>query len=230
MDFKKILDKVLKGLKWFFFSYIWLFVVFFIVDIVTKQAIVKYFATHNDPIVLIKGFLRINYSINEGAAFGFGLDNAVANRVVYCVVAFIGLSLLVGVYVWKFKKLDGITRATLMLMCVGALGNLVDRVFYSPEFLHVSNNGVVDWIDFYGVWPFIFNIADSCIVIGVLILIVYLIVDEVKVMRERRKKEIVEVGGKVLSKEEKARLAETEDKKEESEEKPEEPQQEVSKE
>lgn len=230
MNFKEIWNKVLKGLKWFFFSYIWLFIVFFVVDIVTKQVIVKYFATHSDPIVLIKGFLRINYSINEGAAFGFGLDNAVANRVVYCVIAFIGLSLIVGIYAWKFKKLDGITRATLMLMCVGALGNLVDRIFYTPEFLHSANNGVVDWIDFYGVWPFIFNIADSCIVVGVLILIVYLIVDEVKVMRANRKKEVKENNGKVLSKEEKARLEESETKKAESEEKKEEPQKEVSKE
>ena len=230
MNFKEIWNKVIKGLKWFFFSYIWIFIIFFVVDITTKQAIVKYFSTHSDPIVLIKGFLRINYSINEGAAFGFGLDNAIANRVVYCVVAFIGLSLIVGIYAWKFKKLDGITRATLMLMCVGALGNLVDRIFYTPEFLHAPNNGVVDWIDFYGVWPFIFNIADSCIVVGVLILIVYLIVDEVKIMRANRKKEVKENHGKVLSKEEMARLDESETDKAELEDKKEELQQEVSKE
>ena len=206
MDFKSILDKVLKGLKWFFFSYIWLFILLFVADLVTKIAMVNYFKTHTEPIVLIKGFLRINYTINEAAAFGFGLDNAVANRVIYCIAAFIGLALIVGIYVWKFKKFNGIVRACLMLMAVGAFGNLIDRLFYTPEFLHNPNNGVVDWIDFYGIWQFIFNIADAAIVIGTFMLVIYLIVDEVKEAKKTRNKEVKENGGRVLSKEEKSRL------------------------
>lgn len=212
MDFKTFMDKVWKGLKWFFFSYIWLFIVFIVVDIVTKQAVVKYFATHNEPIVLIgtaaKPFLQINYSINTNAAFGFGLDNPMVNRVLYCVISSIGLCLIVGIYSWKFKKLNGFIRACLMLMSVGALGNLIDRIFYTPEFLHSAYNGVVDWIDFAGIWQFIFNIADSCVVVGTFMLIIYLIVDEIREVRARRKLEVKESNGKVLSKEEQKRLDE----------------------
>jgi hypothetical protein len=91
-------------------------------------------------------------------------------------------------------------------MAVGAIGNLIDRLFYTPEFLHNPYNGVVDWIDFAGIWQFIFNIADSCVVVGTLMLIVYLIVDEIKEVRQKRKKEVKETGGKVLSKEEQKRL------------------------
>lgn len=216
MDFKTITNKVLKGLKWFFFSYIWLFILFFVIDIVTKQLVVNYFKTHNQPIVLIPHFLEIDYTINEAAAFGFGLENATANRVMYCVVAFIGLGIIVGIYVWKFKELKGLVKACLMLMAVGALGNLVDRLFYSAKFLsgmYVSTNnsgGVVDWIDFCGIWNFIFNIADSAVVVGTIILIVYLIVDEVRETKKRRNKEVKESGGKVLSKEELSRLDEEE--------------------
>lgn len=232
MDFKSILNKVLKGLKWFFFSYIWLFILLFVVDIVTKQLVVNYFKTHTEPIVLIpttnpeKPFLRINYTINEAAAFGFGLENAVANRVMYCVVAFIGLILIVGIYSWKYKSLNGFIKACLMLMAVGAVGNLVDRLFYSASFLSgayystPNGGGVVDWIDFAVIWQFIFNIADSAVVIGTLMLIVYLIVDEVKEMRKKRALEVKETGGKVLSKEERSRLeepAEVEKKAEETE-------------
>ena len=97
-------------------------------------------------------------------------------------------------------------------MLVGALGNLVDRLFYSPEFLKYSENGVVDFIDFAIIWPFIFNIADSCVVIGVLILVVYLIVEEIKNVKQNRNKEVKETGGKVLSKEEQSRLENVEPK------------------
>ena len=45
----------------------------------------------------------------------------------------------------------------------GAIGNIVDR-------LH--NGYVVDFIDFYRIWPNIFNVADSCITVGVALLLI----------------------------------------------------------
>jgi signal peptidase II len=47
----------------------------------------------------------------------------------------------------------------------GALGNLTDRLVRGPEL----SGEVVDFIDFQ-VWP-VFNIADSCIVIGAALLL-----------------------------------------------------------
>ena len=72
-------------------------VVLFVVDIVTKQVIVQYFATHDEPIVLIPKFLQINYVINTAAAFGFAIGSELVNRIVYCVLA--GLA-LVGIIVF----------------------------------------------------------------------------------------------------------------------------------
>ena len=210
MESNSFWNKVLKGLKWFFFSYIWLFILFFVVDLVTKQVIVNYFRTHNESILLLgtkeHPFLQISYSINPNAAFGFGLDNEIANRVIYCFIASIGFGLIVAFYVWKNKYLNGLIKACLMLIAVGALGNLVDRIFYTPEFLHYAVNGVVDWIDFVGVWPFIFNIADSCVVIGTLMLIVYLIVDEIRLARKKRNEEVKNQPERVYSKEELERM------------------------
>ena len=228
IDWKQTGQKVLKGLKWFFFSFIWLFIIFIVTDIVTKQWVVSYFKTHDQPIEIIKGFLNIEYVVNEAAAFGFGIPEhvkgyAIANRVIYCVVASIGLGIIVGVYIWKFKSLNKLVKACLMLMAVGALGNLIDRVFYSASFLTTltwtaaNGGGVVDWINFYGVWGFHFNIADSCVVIGTLIMVVYLIVDEVKIQMAKRKTEVKETSGKVLSKEEMARLENQEQPAEEKE-------------
>lgn len=208
-------NKVLKGLNWFLHSYIWLFIIFFACDLITKQCVVRNLSTlpeAQQSITLIpswnsaKPFLAISYSVNTNAAFSFGVGSELANRIFYSIIAFCGFAVILTIFIWKYKKLNGIVKACLMLIATGAVGNLVDRLFYSPEFLHTSANGVVDWIDFAVIWPFVFNIADSCVVIGVLIMIVYLIVDEVKAAKAKRKAEIEETGGKVLSKEELSRM------------------------
>ena len=212
MDFKKIGEKILFGLKWFFFSYIWLFILFFVIDLVTKLVMVKYFATHTDPIILIgttsHPFLQISYVINDKAAFGMGMGNQLADRIIFSIVATLGAAAIIGFYIFGFKRQGQFIKACLMLMLVGALGNLVDRLFYTPAFLHAGYNGVVDWIDFIGIKFAVFNIADSCVVVGVFMLIIYLIVDEVKEVRAKRAKEVKENGGRVLSKEEQKRLEE----------------------
>ena len=203
-------QKVIKGLKWFFFSYIWLFILFFAIDVISKQLVVRNMNV-GDSITLIPGtpekpFLAITYTVNTNAAFSIGTESPMVNRILYSIVAFIGFGLILGFYIWKFKKINSLTKACLMLMCVGALGNLVDRLFYSPELLKYTENGVVDFIDFAVIWPFIFNIADSCVVVGVLILVVYLIIEEIKLAKQKRNQEVNETGGKVLSKEEQSRL------------------------
>ena len=210
MDFKKIGEKILFGLKWFFRSYIWLFVLMFVVDLVTKLVIVNYFKTHVEPIIIIgtktHPFLQIDYVINEGIAFGFQTGNVLANKIIFSIVSIVGAAAIIGLYVYNFKKFNAFLKACLMLMLVGALGNLVDRLFYTKEFLHNEWAGVVDWIDFIGIRFAVFNIADACVVIGVFMLIAWLIVDEVKTVRAKRAEEVKETGGKVLSKEEQKRL------------------------
>ena len=84
-------------------------------------------------------------------------------------------------------------RACLVLIVTGALGNMIDRIFYGPlEYADATglfSGAVVDWIDFYWFWSFNFNIADSCIVVSAFMLIIYIIVNEVKDVIARRKAE-----------------------------------------
>ena len=211
MNAKEFGSKVLKGLNWFLHSYIWLFIIFLVVDIVTKQCVARNMKP-GDSITLIPSakagtpFLAISYVINTNAAFSFGIGEATANRIFYSIVAGLGFCLIVGFFIWKYKKLHAVVKASLMLIATGAIGNMIDRVFYSPTFLHSAENGVVDWIDFAVIWPFTFNIADSCVVIGVFMMVIFLIIDEVKTTRAKRQAEVEENGGKVLSKEEISRL------------------------
>jgi signal peptidase II len=62
---------------------------------------------------------------------------------------------------------DRITLCALVLLLGGALGNLSDRFFRAPSFLHGS---VVDFVK-VGSFP-VFNVADSCVTVGATLLIV----------------------------------------------------------
>ena len=195
-------EKLISALKWFLKSFIWLFVILLAVDIVTKQIIMQS-GVEAPGLVSDWGFVHISYVQNKGAAFGIGTGNEVANRVIYLVVASL-VSIGITFYlIWKRKETKLFIRAALVMVVTGALGNMIDRIFYAQpdQPLHYV---VVDWIDFYWFWPFVFNIADCCIVIAAFMLIIYLIVGEVKDVIAKRKAE--NVGVKVLSKSEKEKL------------------------
>ena len=192
------MDKVKSYAFWFFKSFIWLGILLLVIDIVTKNVVVNNM-NEGDTVPLIQGFLHITYTVNTAAAFGLGVegDNAyLINRIVYIVVASLASAIIIAVYVKQFKKLGKMYKACMMMILVGALGNLIDRIFFTPEYLKYPYVGVVDWIDFRGIWPYIFNWADSCIVVGVIILIVWLIIEEVRDAKKRNavtlKKDVVE--------------------------------------
>lgn len=221
------MDKLKKGLKWLFNSYIWLGVLLLIIDIVTKNIIVKYgneitsahqYATHGSTIKdggidLIPGFLGINYLINENIAFGLKLGTTQITQIVFSIVAILVVIGLIIIMIRKWDKINRFYKACFMLIIAGALGNVIDRIFYSPEYLNYYNNdgvlarGVVDWIDFYGIWGFTFNIADSCVVIAAIMLIVYTIIEEI---RDYRNKKIEEKDQPIENEKEEKVLSQTE--------------------
>lgn len=190
---KKIFAK--ENLKKFFNTYIWLMLILFVIDIVTKWVIVKYFGVdvisrengvrHYDPeaITIIKNFCYIGGAINNKAAFSLG-----PNRVILLLISVIMSGAFIAYYAKEFKKMSKVTKIALAIMIAGAVGNLIDRAFYWPS--TTGFDGVVDWIlfVFWGHEFAMFNIADSCLVIGIIILIVELIIDEVKSTIEKGRK------------------------------------------
>ena len=65
------------------------------------------------------------------------------------------------------RMTDRVLVVSLTLLLGGALGNLVDRCFRAPGFLR---GHVVDFVS-VGWWP-VFNVADSCVTIGAVLLVV----------------------------------------------------------
>ena len=202
-------EKLLKGLRWFFKSFIWLGLVLLGLDIFTKQLIM---AVSKGQLGVIAdwGIVRISYVQNEGAAFGFGTGNEVANRIIYLIVATLISAGLIAYLIIKRKDTKLFVRAALVMVITGAIGNVIDRVFYGPlqGKSGLFTGKVVDWIDFDWFWRYVFNIADCCIVIAAFMLIIYVIVGEVKEYREKNKNKVVTAkdNEKVLSKSEKEKL------------------------
>ena len=195
-------EKIIHALKWFYQSFIWLFVILLAIDIITKNIIMRTGVTA-PGLVADWGFVHISYIQNPNAAFGLGADNPAVSRVIYLVVASLVTAGLIAYLIIKRKETKLLIRAALVMVITGAIGNMIDRIFYEQpnQPLHYV---VVDWIDFYWFWPFVFNIADCCIVIAAFMLIIYVIVLEVKDAIARRK---AEAGPSVvLSKTEKERL------------------------
>ena len=135
----------------------------FVVDRVTKNlAETQLSKLPNQSVDVIGSFLRFSLSHNTGAAFGV-LQN---QWILYLVIAAVVVIISVGYY--RYLPRDNhLLTVCLGMQLGGAIGNLVDR------FQHVY---VVDFID-VGIgnlrWPW-FNVADSCIVVGIIVLAGYL--------------------------------------------------------
>ena len=204
--FKKISQNT-----WKIILFAGLAIFFLVFDFVSKQ-IVLHNMRLGQSIDIIPNFFHFCYSVNDGMAFSMNFNAAgeVVNQIIFITVSVIGTALITYLFIRSYKKSNKLVVAALGLMLAGCVGNLIDRIFYSKAYLqsfdpNVTTRGVIDFIDFqFGSWHFAtFNVADSCLVIGVLILIVFFIIEEIKDAKARRLKEESEMPeGKVLSKDE----------------------------
>ena len=186
-------EKIIYALKWFYKSFIWLFLVLLGLDILSKQLILAAGATPGTTIADWK-FVRISYVLNENAAFGIGASDPNVSRTIYLIAATLVSIGLVVYLIIKRKETKLYIRACLVMIITGAIGNMIDRIFYGPLEYGVDGlfkGAVVDWIDFYWFWSFNFNIADCCIVISAFMLIIYIIIVEVKEMIAKRNAEVM---------------------------------------
>ena len=176
-------ENLLKAFK----SFIWLSVVIFIIDIISKWAVQNAFANGGSQAI-IPNFLNVVLTHNLGASFGMGSNGEIGWRIFWISVSVILTGVLIFIYIRYFKKFTLLQKAALALMIGGAFGNMIDRIFYWKAV--VGFDGVIDWIDFqFGTWHFAtFNIADSALVIGVLLIVLIEVVNLIKEVREKDKR------------------------------------------
>lgn len=107
-------------------------------------------------IPLINNLFHLTYTQNTGAAFGI-LKN---HQLIFILFALFVISLIL--YYWKRIPQKNIIIVPIGLILGGTIGNLIDRLRFQY---------VIDFLDFR-IWP-TFNIADSAITIGAILLIFY---------------------------------------------------------
>lgn len=189
--FKKIFTK--ENMKKFFFSFIWLMILVFALDVLSKWLVCNNFnkvvtTSKDEMIQIIPNFLYIGLSFNKGAAWSIGAGSN-AGRIIFIIVSVVlgGGLLAYYIYATKKNKLNTVTKVALALMISGAIGNLIDRAFYWEN--TVGFSGVIDWISvWFGSYSFpIFNLADSALVVGVIILLVYVIIETIQDARKDAK-------------------------------------------
>lgn len=127
----------------------------FLLDRVSKYFVI----TRMDPaetIPIVKGFFHITFVKNAGAAFGLLQDK----KWFFVVITLVIIAVMIY-FVFTMARQNMLLSLTLGLITGGAAGNLIDRL---------GSGLVTDFLDFRGIWPYVFNFADSAIVVGVFLL------------------------------------------------------------
>ena len=139
-----------------------LFLTLVILDQVTKALVINFFNLY-DSVALLP-MINLTFVVNYGFAFGL-LNNPSLNQI---LVSFVILAIIIYFLYLLIKTQDKIFQLTLTLILAGALGNFIDRII---------RGFVIDFIDIYigkYHWP-AFNIADSCITLGFVVLMIYIL-------------------------------------------------------
>lgn len=132
----------------------------FVSDQITKWLILDLFSDAEQPYFVITSFFNIVLAWNRGISFGmFGDAGALAGNLLIGVT----LMIAVGLSVWLTRVETRLSAVALGLIIGGAVGNVIDRFRFGA---------VTDFLDLHVLgyhWP-AFNIADSAIVIGAIVL------------------------------------------------------------
>lgn len=127
---------------------------------------------------------------NEGMAFGISFGKSFGKILLTLIrISVVSFLIYYLLKIIKNKKADYVIAATFSLIIAGAIGNIIDSLFYGViyDYAPFMMGHVVDmfyfplfrmpdWIPFWGgnhFFPAIFNIADSCVTVGVFSIIFF---------------------------------------------------------
>ena len=147
--------------------------IFFFIDLLSKLILSKVLEL-GKSIKVIKNFLYITLCHNDGAAFSILRDKQILLIIITVIALF---------FIYKMMNKEDLSKYdsfAFSMITGGILGNLLDRIAY---------NYVIDFIDFkiFGYDFPVFNLADTFIVIGVILLIIKTIKESINELRSKRK-------------------------------------------
>jgi signal peptidase II len=129
-------------------------------DQVSKHWVVDIFRLPERGTVDVAGPFHLTFVQNVGVSFGFFGDGAEWSR--WGLSAF-SLVVAIALAIWARRIERPLVAVSVGLVMGGAVGNLIDRVRFG---------WVVDFVDFQALrFPWVFNLADSAISVGVALLV-----------------------------------------------------------
>ncbi len=153
-----------------------------LVFLIAVDQITKYhFSTTmelGDRQTVIDGFFYFSYALNKGAAWSF-LSGVSWAQTFFKIITVFALIMFVALYVYCVKKEYKWLKVSLIFIISGTLGNFIDRLFIG---------GVVDFLSFvFGEYSYpIFNLADTFLVVGMIMFIIYLLfIDKNAIFKKR---------------------------------------------
>ncbi len=136
-----------------------------VLDQLSKQLVEASLSLYQSVVIL--PFFNFTLVYNEGAAFSFLSDQGGWQRWFFVFLA-AGVTVVLLSWLRRLGREERMVAVALSLIIGGAVGNVIDRVLYGH---------VIDFIDLYYSswhWP-AFNIADSAITIGVVLMLLDLV-------------------------------------------------------
>ncbi len=126
-------------------------------------------AYSTEPYVVYGPLWRMRYAENPGAAWGFLRDLSANTRTLFFGVVTLAASAFILLYLRRLEARQRLLQVALSLVLTGAWGNYLDRL---------ARGYVIDFVDWHWwnrpdlYWP-TFNLADSLIVVGVGLLLLF---------------------------------------------------------
>jgi len=136
-----------------------------------SKYLVRQFLPLNHSIEVINGFFNLVHIQNPGIIFGIFSQSTHALRNYLLITGSLLAILFLLFFIRSLRERDFPLTVAISLILGGAIGNLVDRIIFEK---------VIDFLDFYWHshhWP-AFNMADSAITVGMVILVIQILRDE----------------------------------------------------
>ncbi|MDD7618286.1 MAG: signal peptidase II [Bacillales bacterium] len=159
------------------------------IDLLTKW-LAEIFLVEGELNAIIPNFLYFTKSYNTAVAFSLGSSLPMpVGRAINITISVVMSVAILWYWILNDDRFNNFQRSIAMLLAAGAVGNLIDRAFYWEAI--TGFDGVIDFIQFYlgggpsapnnFVNPFAtFNLADSYLTIGIIMLIVLMVIDMIK--------------------------------------------------
>ena len=142
------------------YIYILIVILMFVLDRASKEYVIKFFLSYQEPSYYLFPFLNLTLVWNSGMAFGLFESESNTYHIISAVIA----SVIIVLIIWLYKSILFVEKIALSIVIGGAIGNLFDRIKYNavPDFIDMH------YRDFH--W-FVFNVSDIVITMGIILLL-----------------------------------------------------------